>query len=130
MIGLILLTHGTLGRSLYYTASLIVGEQEHVHYLSSGDLSPVEIRQRVKSIVENPGLKKDGVLILVDLKGGNTWNVACSLAHEFPWVRVVSGANLGMLLSFFIKRKEHTLDQLMEILVEDGHRGIDKYKPK
>ena len=127
MTGLILLTHGSLGVALEQTASLILGGQENVEVVSSGELSPVEIASRLESIVESPENHSNGVVILVDLKGGNTWNVACKIAHERPWVKVVSGANLAMLLSFFTKRNALQLDELAKKLVDDGHRGIDLF---
>ena len=128
MTGLILLTHGTLGRALYLTSCQILGDQENVEVVSSGELSPAEIFQRIESIVEGPENRSDGVFILVDLKGGNTWNVACKVAYNRPWVQVISGANLTMLLSFFTKRETQSPDQLAETLVQDAHRGIDRFQ--
>jgi len=128
MTGLILLTHGTLGNALYHTSCQILGNQENVEVISSGELSPLEIAQRVESIVESPENRHDGVFILVDLKGGNTWNVACKVAYNRPWVQVISGANLAMLLSFFTKRENQSPGQLAETLVQDGHRGIDRFQ--
>ncbi|HDL18956.1 MAG TPA: hypothetical protein ENH29_07865 [Bacteroidetes bacterium] len=128
MIKLIILTHGSLSEALYETATKIVGEQEGILRFSSLNLGPADMFKLLREAV----LQNDHheTIIAVDLKGGNTWNIACKLAHENDNVRVVSGVNLGMIFSFSTKRKENNLDGLVDVLVQDGHRHIDKYVPK
>ena len=128
MIKLIILTHGSLSEALYETATRIVGEQEGILRFSSLNLGPLDLFKSVREEV----LQNDHheTIIAVDLKGGNTWNTACKIAHENNKVRVVSGVNLGMIFSFSTKRNEYDLDGLVDVLVQDGHRHIDKYIPK
>lgn len=107
----------------------MLGEQSNVHCISTANLSPAEIQTKVNEIVELPESRSGGVLLAVDLKGGSTWHVACKLAHANSHVAVISGLNLPILLSFFTKRENHSLDQLVEKLVTAGKEGIEKYIP-
>ncbi len=127
MIGIIFLTHGTLGAALYQTATKIVGNQDEVVCLSSADLTPGDLYQKVIEAVTTPAAQQDGILIAVDLKGGNTWNIACKVANVHEHVQVVAGVNLGIVLSFFTKRQNHSLTELTDILVTDGNRHIDRF---
>ena len=127
MISLILLTHGKLCDSIYHTATLLFGEQPNVHLISSANLAPQEIQNRIIEITSQPECCEHGVLIAVDLKGGSTWNVACKTAHENQHVAIISGVNLPILLSFFNKRESGNLDEVVDGLVEAGKKGIDKF---
>ena len=130
MIEIIFLTHGSLGEALYQTATKIIGEQNGVICLSSADLSPGDLYKKVAEIVEKPSAKQHGILIAVDLKGGNTWNIACKIANVHEHIQVVAGMNLGMALSFFTKRQNYSLDQLTDCLIADGNRHIGRFHSK
>jgi mannose/fructose/sorbose-specific phosphotransferase system IIA component len=127
MIDLIILTHWSLSKALLETVEKILGKQKGVTTLSSKSLSPVDLYKNVEASVTNSVLKGNDVLILVDLKGGNTWNIACKLAHSNENIRIVSGVNLGMVISFFTKQQNNSLDSLVSVLIEDGNRHIDKF---
>jgi len=127
MIKLIILTHGNLGEELYKTVIMIMGKQEESQVFSSGNLGPADLYKNVEHEVSKPSSKENGVVIAVDLKGGNTWNIACKLSHENGHIKVISGVNLGVLISFFTKRQNYDINKLMDVLVEDGHRHIDQF---
>lgn len=127
MIDLIILTHESLSEALLEAASKIIGKQKGVTTLTSKNLSPIDLFQKVELSVTNSVQNGNKVLILVDLKGGNTWNIACKLAHSNENIRVIAGVNLGMLLSYFTKCQNHSLDSLVPVLIDDGNRHIDKF---
>ena len=127
MIDLIILTHGSLSEALLETASKILGKQTGVTALTSKNLTPIDLFNEVELSVVNSVQIGNDVLILVDLKGGNTWNIACRLAHSNEKIRVISGVNLGMLLSFFTKSQNYSLDSLINVLIDDGIHHIDKF---
>ncbi len=128
MILLIILAHDKLGEALSQTAEKILGEQKGVLYLSSGNLGPVVLYKEVKSFITRHSTSQCGIIIAVDLKGGNTWNIACKIAHESDNIEVISGINLGMLLSFFTKRQNFSVKEMADLLIEDGHRNIERFK--
>ena len=126
----ILLTHGPIGDALIEAVRGIMGVSEGLYALSVTDMSVSEITMRVLSVINAPEEVQDGVIIMASLKGGSCWNVSVSVAMQYPHVRVVSGANLSMVLSFMTKRDELDLDALLDILVKDGIRGITPFEQK
>lgn len=124
---LVLLTHADLGEALLHTAQEIFGQIERVRALSSSNRNPHEILRDLESIHDSLA-GDDGLVIAVDLKGGNTWNIACRLAHERERVYVISGVNLAMVLSFLMKGESLSLDELVRTLKEDGSRSLVVYE--
>ena len=123
-VGLLLVTHGKLGRHLLDT----------MVEMMSGTLplqnDTLEVR-RVQSLeaMLAQGSKTierldsgAGVLILTDAFGSTPSNIANKLAAENN-ARVIAGVNLPMLVRIFNYSKL-SLDELAEIAVEGGQRGI------
>jgi PTS system mannose-specific IIA component len=123
----ILLTHGSIGDAIIEAVDGIMGMNDGLFALSVTNMSVSEITQRVLAIVNGPDEKQDGVVIMASLKGGSCWNVAVSVCNEQPNVRVVSGVNLPMVLTFMTKRDTLTLDELVATLVDNGVRGIEAF---
>lgn len=121
----ILLTHGPIGEAMIEAARGITGLDEGLHALSVTNKSAAEIAQRLKALVDAPEERQEGVIILASLKGGSCWNVAAAVAKDHAMIRVISGLNLSMVLSFLTKRDSLSLDQLSQQIVQDGMRGID-----
>lgn len=126
----ILLTHGPIGEAMIEAAKGITGLDEGLHPLSVANMSVQEIAARLLSLINAPDEKQDGVIILASLKGGSCWNVAISVAKDQEKVRVVSGLNLSMVLSFITKRNNLSLDELSEQITQDGLRGIALWSNK
>ncbi|HNZ38851.1 MAG TPA: hypothetical protein PKN69_04915, partial [Candidatus Latescibacteria bacterium] len=74
---------------------------------------------------ENAGLS--GVLVMADLFGSSCWRCAMEAARVGTGVpmAVVTGVNLGMLLSFSQKRDSMDFPTLASTMTEDGRRGIN-----
>ena len=104
MIGVVLVTHGTIGESLLNAAAWIAGEPlEYVVNVamnpeSSPDDQAGKIAQAVRSFEE-------GAVILTDLFGGTPQNLALTLLDDGR-VDVVSGVNLPMLLGISAARAQ------------------------
>jgi mannose/fructose-specific phosphotransferase system component IIA len=126
----ILLTHGPIGQAIIEAVCTIMGIEDGLHTLSVTNMSVAEITDRLLSLVNGPEEKQDGSIIMASLKGGSCWNVAVSIALQHQNVRVLSGVNLPMVLSFMTKRDSLSLDELTDYLKEDGIRGISKFDKK
>ncbi len=126
----ILLTHGPIGEALIDAVTGIMGVTEGLHALAVTDRSADEIKQRLLSLVNQPSAIEEGVLIMASLKGGSCWNVSVEVAVNHPSVRVISGVNLSMVLSFMTKRDEADIDELLDIVAKDGIRGITPFAKK
>jgi len=122
----ILITHGPIGVAIIDAVRGIIGADDGLHALSVTDMSLTEITQRLLAIINAPDVRQDGVIILASLKGGSCWNVAAAIAKDHDHVRVISGINLPMTLSFMTKRNNLSLEELTEVLVKDGIRGVVK----
>lgn len=124
----VLLTHGPIGDAIIEAVKGIMGIEDGLHALSVTNMSVAEITQRLLSLINAPEEKSDGVVILASLKGGSCWNVAVSVAKDHPHIKVVSGLNLPMVLTFMTKRESHAIDELATTLEKDGVRGISKFE--
>ena len=124
MINAVFVTHGPVGEALIEAVRGIIGIDKGLHALSVTNMSVEEIYQRLSALVNAPEEKKDGIIILASLKGGSCWNVSAAIAQENPKVKVISGANLPMALSFVTKRDDYPLDELAEEIRKDGEAGI------
>jgi len=128
MIGLILVCHGDLARTLVETAEEIVGPIEGVRTISNQGKAPeIADRELAEAIAAFEDV--DGILVMVDLFGSSCWRCSVANARRLrgarPPVALVSGINLGALLSF--SQKRHTLGfrELAEAMVKDACRGVN-----
>ncbi len=124
MIHGIILTHGPIGDAMIEAVRGIMGLDEGLHSLIVNNMSVTEISARLSALIHAPEVKQDGVIVMASLKGGSCWNVAVAVAKDHAHVRVISGVNLSMVLSFVTKRDLLTLEKLADAVVKDGLRGI------
>lgn len=124
MIRAILVTHGTLGQSLYDAAISVLGPQVGANVLSNSGLSLEQIQTKVRSM-----LTDEPTLIMVDLCGGSPFMACCSLGDLTGDSAIVSGVNLPMLLSYFTKRDKMSLSELAQTVERDAVRGIQTRQP-
>ena len=127
MINAIFVTHGPIGDAIIEAIRGIIGIDEGLHALDVMNMSAEEIYQRISALVNAPKKKDEGLIIMASLKGGSCWNVSASIARNHPKVKVVSGVNLPMALSFITKRQDYALPQLAEEIRKDGEKGIEEF---
>lgn len=124
MIGILIITHGQLGKELVETASAIgLKSQEQ---LDSVSVEPTAAPGLLREIVQGAIQKLDtgkGVLILTDLFGGTPTNVSLSFL-EHGEVEVVTGVNLPMLIRAINSRDEHDLQSLSKSVSQSGKDSI------
>jgi len=102
-----------------------VGESPNLFALDCDNLATPQLYEKIAHLIESEDLK-DGLIVLVCLRGGTCWNVAARIARDFPKVVVLSGVNLSLVLSFVTKHNKFTFDELASILLEDGRRAISQ----
>jgi PTS system mannose-specific IIA component len=111
MIGILLVTHGPMGRAMLDSAEMIVGKQKNVQAVALTPEANLDtLRQEVKLAASRVDAGQ-GVLVLVDLFGGTPANaVASNLpAHAY---RCLCGVNLPMLLEALETRGRMALPEL------------------
>jgi len=124
MIGIVVATHGDLGRALIAAMEMILGEQELVLALSLHVSDRLEdAAERLEGAVREADAG-DGVLILTDMLGGTPSNMSLALIGGDRPVDVVSGANLPMLLKAAQARRERGLAETAAAVRRHGRAAI------
>jgi mannose PTS system EIIA component len=123
-VGILLLTHETMGASLIATARHILGrislplDTLAVPPGTDADVALSDTATRVRALDRG-----DGVLVLTDVYGATPSNVAERLHSIGLSVRRVSGLNLPMLLRV-LNYPEQSLDELTQTAASGGRSGI------
>ncbi len=126
MIGVVVITHGTLSEQLLATAALIMGEQKDVYAVSFTARESLDnLRQKANTALES--FKTDGCLILTDIMGGSATNVCVELMKNEK-VEVLTGANLPMLLEAISYREGAELKALASRVQASGVKSIINLK--
>ena len=124
-VGIVIVTHGSIGQSMIDAAEFIVGQSlddvRCVAYQQSGQARTHEAELEAVISDSDAG---DGVLILTDLMGASPANKALQLMPSGKSV-LVSGLNLAMLLRV-CNYRERSLIDLADIAVEGARRGIGR----
>ncbi len=122
-VGLLLITHGSIGQSLYDAVVSMLGNCPlNTRVLSiTQDHDPEEQIQQAKDIIRslNHG---GGVLVLTDMYGSTPSNIACALRDEKE-VSIVTGVNLPMLVRI-LNYPKLRLEQLVQKALSAGSEGV------
>jgi PTS system mannose-specific IIA component len=108
VVGLLVVTHGTLAEELVASARKIVGDVPGLEAVSidwNDDADDAARRIREARARADSG---SGVVVLTDMFGGTPTNLALSML-EPGRLEIVTGVNLPMLIKFANLREETTL---------------------
>ena len=123
MIGILLITHGTLGESLIQTAIHVLNKRPaRLRQLGvTAQDDPLLLLPQARALVKelNNG---DGVLILTDMYGGSPSNVAAKLIVPGK-VEAVAGVSLPMLIRALTYR-EKSLNLMITKAISGGCEGV------
>ena len=96
-VGGVILSHGQMANELLAAAETVLGAIDHIVAVSIGWHDDVEIAraelERAISAVE----RGKGVLLLTDLFGGTTTNIA-AMFHTAGKIEILTGVNLPMVV--------------------------------
>ncbi len=123
MIGILLITHGTLGEGLIQTATHVLNKppaQLRQLGLTTQD-NPLLLLPQAQALVKelNDG---DGVLILTDMYGSSPSNISAKLIVPGK-VDAVAGVNLPMLIRALTYR-EKSLEVMVNKAISGGCEGV------
>ena len=123
MIGILIITHGTLGESLIHSASHVLNQR------------PLRLKQLGVTAQDDPALlllqaralvkeldAGDGVLILTDMYGGTPSNMAAKLVTPGK-VEAVAGVGLPMLIRTLTYR-DRDLPVIVTKAISGGCEGV------
>ncbi len=123
MIGLVLVTHFSLGRELLGAVKSIAGDMEFVQVISVDLAKDVEgAKKEISSAIKKVN-NGDGVLILTDMFGGTPSNLSLAFLEEGK-VEVLTGVNLPILLKITNSSRKKSLAELAAHLRDSGQKSI------
>jgi PTS system mannose-specific IIA component len=125
MVGIVIVTHGSLGEALIETAAAITGRRpDRVVALSiDGKTDKQEdLRNKVSEAIRSVNGRRK-VVILTDMYGGTPCNLSLSFIQK-GHVEVISAVNLPILLRAIDARDRMGFTELMNCLESCGKRNI------
>jgi len=123
LIGVVIVTHRSLGEELLRTAEEIVGklpavETVSIHASEKIDKARGKIEAAIKSVDSG-----SGVLIFTDMFGGTPSNLGLSFLKKDS-LEVITGVNLPMLVKLASLRQEGSLKEVAQRLCRYGQKNI------
>ncbi len=123
MIGILIISHGTLGESLIHCASHVLNKRPpRLKQLgvTAQDDPTLLLPQASKLVTELDA--GDGVLILTDIYGGTPSNMAAKLVAPGK-VEAVAGVSLPMLIRV-LNYRDRTLPVIVTKAISGGCEGV------
>lgn len=126
MRSILIVSHGSMAKGIFESASMIYGEITNVQYLCLENGKGIEAFSEALDKVLEGISSSDEIVILADLKGGSPYNTTVSKLSEKGVLEkstVFSGMNLPMLLSLLFISE--TINEEVKIqILEEGKAGI------
>ena len=124
MMGIVLITHGGIGRSMLEVATRLVEiQKEYVQVVSSCSYDQPELLIRVEEAFKSMP-KSEGFLVLTDLFGATPTNVTQSFMRSYH-LSVITGLNMPMLLKALTYHKQAlSLEELAQRVYESSKACI------
>ena len=128
MIGILIISHGTLGESLIHCASHMLNKRpprlRQIGVAAQDD--PVLLVPQARKVVKELD-EGDGVLVLTDMYGGSPSNIAAKLVIPGK-VEAVAGVSLPMLIRALAYRVK-SLQVMMTKAISGGCEGVLRVPP-
>lgn len=123
MIGIVVISHGTLAGGLDSAVSLLAGKPEQFETveLHPGD-APDTFKERVEQAIAAVDTG-DGVLALVDIFGGTPSNTISQLMGN-PSIQAVAGVNLAMVIQAVFMREQYAIGELPSQILQAGSEAL------
>ncbi len=124
MVGLVLISHGEMGKYVLKSAELIAGKQENIATASlMPEDSPESFQEKMLAAIASVNTE-EGLLVLSDVGGGTPWITAAVLSRQRK-LECLAGMNLPMLLEILMTRPTGaSLQELLELGETSGKAGI------
>ena len=123
MIGLVIVTHGTLATGFRAALEHVVGPQSQIATISIDPDDDMEVRRDDILAAVDTVDSGDGVVLLTDMFGGTPSNLAISVIDQTR-TEVIAGINLPMLIKLASIRGEVDLERAVREAQEAGRKYI------
>ena len=123
MIGLVIVTHGSLAVEFRAALEHVVGPQEQIATIQiKPDDDGDERRQDIIRAIETVD-SGDGVVVATDMFGGTPSNLSISVMDEC-YVEVIAGVNLPLLVKLATVRADKSILTAVDEAKEAGRKYI------
>lgn len=117
---IILLTHAGWGAALIKSMGLLVGRTENVFDIS---LEPnMTLEEFINRVKKEAGEINKNTIVLTDIPGGTTSNVALRLTNQYSWT-VISGVNALMLVETIMHQNEDINAEIISKILDAGQNS-------
>lgn len=124
MIGIVIVTHGNLGKEMVKTAEFILGGIDGCATVSvDGERNPDLLREAIAQAIKSVD-RQAGVLVLTDMFGGTPSNLSLSFLKERQ-LEVLSGVNLPMLMKAVQLRDNNSLTEAAQTIGDYARKSIN-----
>jgi PTS system mannose-specific IIA component len=123
MVGILVVTHGSLAEELVKAARRIVGEVDELRAVVIDWDDDVAVAGKVIGDAVKKLDTGQGVLILTDMFGGTPTNISLSFLTEGK-VEIITGVNLPMLIKYCNLKDRDDLRSVADRIQEQGRKGI------
>jgi len=124
MIGIVVATHGELGRSLAGTLRMILGEIQGLAAVALETSDSLEsFQEKLEKALAEVDPRGEGSFVLVDMLGGTPFNVSFRLSQEKP-IQLITGVNLPMLLKAVSHQGDSDIQALAPEVAKAGKDGV------
>jgi len=125
--GIIIVTHGDLGRQLLVSAERIMGQQDFVRVITLQAEEGLDtITGNIEKAIKDEKMPEKKV-IAVDIFGGTPSNASLFFLEKHG-IEIVGGVNLPMLIAFFSERNTMPIEALIKKMLESGKNGVVNIK--
>lgn len=118
----VLVSHGKLSEGMASAVEMVFGKNEDLSYLGlTPDGNVVELIGGLREqVAANPG---DQYIVVADIFGGSVCNQSLQQLSEFDNVRLVSGMNMGLVVSILAMPGELS-DEMLAQMVAESRDGV------
>lgn len=124
MVGILLVTHGTLGESLIQCACHVLNRRPaHIAQLGvSAQDDPLDLLPLARQLLASVDTG-EGVIVLTDIYGATPSNISLKLLQPGR-VEGIAGVNLPMLLRILTYRDKSDIDTVIHKAIAGGCDGV------
>ncbi len=123
MIGIVVVSHGNIGREMVSATRRIIPEATNMCGVSvESDNPPELIRKQIADAIQSVNAG-NGVLILTDMFGGTPSNICLSFLEPHR-IEVISGFNMPMLIKLAATKEDADFDDTVRFIHQYGQRNI------
>lgn len=123
MIGILIVSHGSLCKAMLDSSEMIIGKQSNTDYLELHCGDDVDIYE--KKFIEK--IKNidcgSGVIVFTDIYGGTPANIAIKNLKNYNY-EVITGASLAMLIEAYLNRMHSNIEDLKESCINAAMQSI------